>query len=259
MSRQAERITVYDVVGAATDEGEWVNGEFLAVIRNATAAQGKKPSKADLCDPDSPNIKIVGVWFGGDFCRLEGATCLFGGQGMKAKTYKGKAELTIGDKATVNVETAAPAGAARPASPAPAADTKRTAPGHAATPQEAAKHFHLRMKKTALLWLHAEQYAEDAWRKLPTGSPARSSDGLFQSLVSSLFITAKDHGLLEAPPALRDLDEAGNPKPFVPAPVAAPDPDAVAKAAAEAAEKARLAAEAEAKRKQEQLDEDVPF
>jgi hypothetical protein len=252
MSRNAQRITVYDVVGAATDEGEWIDGEFLAVVTNAKPAQGRKNSEAELCDPDSPNIKTKAVYFGGDFTRFEGATCLFHGQGMKAKIYRGKCELQIGEKTLVNVATAAPAGAPKPAA---ADQPKHPAPAATLKPEEAANRFHKLMKKTALLWLHAEQYVCDIEAKLP--SHRKLTPDLRQSAISSMFITAKDHGLLEIAPALRPVDDGCNPKPYVPVAPAAPDPAAVAAAAAAAA--AEAAAKAAAAAQAQHLDEDVPF
>lgn len=251
------QITVYDVVALATDDGEWVDGEFQAVVRNATAKQGNKPSKADLCDPDSPNIKVKASAFGNvDFTDLLGATCLFSGKGMKVKIYKGVAELNLSDKAVINVVTAAPAGQGRPAM-APANPSvqggRRLAPPPAITPAEQASKFHRTLKKQALLWLHAYQYASDIEAKLGVVLPA----DLRQSVISSMFITAKDQGLLDIVPALREVKD-GKLVPFVAPKVDAPDPEEAARKAAEAAEEARRRHEAEEAAKRE-LDEDVPF
>lgn len=262
-NRTPDRITVYDVVAAATEAGEWVNGEFLAVVRNATAKQGNKPSKADLCDPDSPNIKVKAAAFGGiDFTDLLGATCLFGGQGMKVKMFKGVAELTLSDKAMVNVVTAARPGEGKPemsAAGAAAAANRKTAP--AVTPEQKLAKFHGAMKKTALLWLHAEQYVRDIETKLGAALPPE----LRQSAISSMFITGKDQGLLDIVPGVREVDTAtGKPKPFIAPKPAATDPEEAARKQAEAEEAAkaearrRHEAEEEARKKAE-ADEDVPF
>jgi hypothetical protein len=132
-------------------------------------------------------------------------------------------------------------------------------------------YFHREMSKTGLLWAHCYQYAMNVEQKVAEIGE-RLPEGIFQSLVSSLFITGKDRGLLEKPPALREVGKDGIPFKFVPP---APDPAAIE------AEKLRKAAEAEAQRKaaeaeeaakrareaaahkpaaqQENLDEDVPF
>lgn len=261
MNRNAEKITVYDVVQAATDAGEWVNGEFEAIVSNAKQGQGRKPSKCDLCDPDSANVKVVGVWFGGDFTRMEGARVLVSGQGIKAKNYKGAVEVTIGDKALVNVLVAGTGAAPRPSTPNDKTNAAGNAPragapaAHPPSAIDIANNFHKVMKKSSLLWAHCFQYAQNTQVVLKTELP----DSTFQALVSSLFITAKDKGLADLVPALRPVDQGGVPTPYVAA--AKPeDPDAAAKKAeAERAEKERAEKAAREKAEREKLDEDVPF
>lgn len=253
------QMTVYDVIGAATDEGEWVNGFFHAVVRNAKPRQGNKPSKADLCDPDSPNIKVAAAWFGGDLSDFEGATCIFDGKGMKVKSYKGKAELNIGKDALVNLLTAAPKGAA----PAPAADGGGATPPRT-PPKDTPKvdptvYFHRELAKMSLGYLHCLQYAQDIQTKTPGGMPPEQ----FQACVSSLFIEGNKQGLFAKVPKLRDVDDKGRPVRFVPPTPPAADPAEVERKRLEAekaaAEEARKRHEEEQRRLQEQQDEDVPF
>lgn len=261
-----EKITVYDVIGASTDAGEWVNGEFEAIVQNAIAGQGKKPSKADLCDPDSPGIIIKASWFGGaDFVRFSGSRCLFGGQGMKVKNYNGHPDLQMSTKSTVNVLVAAAAPASKSATGTAPTQPQTQARGVAPVlnKEDIEPHFHRTMKKIALLYLHSDQYVTDI--ELKRGmilDPAAR-----QAAIASLFITAKDKGLLDNVPAIRPLDPATKyPVAYVPPKKEATDPEAAKK---EAEEKARVASElaaqkaraeaAEHQRQQENLDEDVPF
>lgn len=250
-------ITVYDVIGAATEDGEWVNGYFFAVVKNATARNGRKPSKADLCDPDSPNIRIKASWFGGDFTDFRDAVCRFDGQGMKTKSFKGTPELTIGDKAQVNMETAAPKSAAAPSGQNAAHANAGVPPAqHApANPSsvDPVTYFHREMKKTALLWAHAYQYAKETESKLKLSLP----DLTMQAMISTIFIKADRQGLSDRPPALRACDDKGIPFAFV---AATPDPAAAEAAAKAAAEEAAKKAADEARRKhKEQQDDYVPF
>lgn len=253
-----ELITVYDVIGAATDEGEWVNGEFRAVVRNAKPRQGNKPSKADLCDPDSPNIKVAAAWFGGDLNDFEGATCHFGGKGIKVKSYKGKAELTLGKDATVNIVTPAAAGTSRPApvgqNSAPAAAA--SAPKSDVNPEV---YFHREMAKQALGYLHCLQYAQD----IVTKSKVKLPQEQFQACVSSLYIEANKQGILHKVPKLREVDANGQPLRFIPPDKPAADPAELERQRIEkekaAAEKARLEHEEAERKRQAELDEDVPF
>lgn len=263
MSKQ-ELITVYDVIGAATEDGEWVNGEFRAVVRNAKPKQGNKPSKADLCDPDSPNIKLSAAWFGGDLSDFEGATVLFGGKGMKVKDYKGKAELNIGKDALVNVVTAAPS-RERDSNPpgrpggSPAANDSPKPAASAKSNVDPVTYFHRELSKMALGYLHCLQYAQDIVEKHPLEIP----DAQFQACVSTLFIEGSKAGLFHKVPKLREIDDKSLPMRFIPPEKPAADPAEIERQRLEkekeAAEKARLAHEEEQRRKAAELDEDVPF
>lgn len=257
-----QKITVYDVINACTEEGQWVNGEFEAIVTNASVGQGKKPSTADLCDPDSQRVMIKASWFGGgNFLEFAGARCLFGGQGMKAKIYQGKNDLQMSAKTLVNIlqAGAAPAAATPPpaqrstAGAAPATASANRAP--LVKKEDAEPHFHRTMQRIALLYLHCDQYVTDMEIKRGIIFPPDQR----QSAVASLFITSKDKGLLDSLPALRAKDDKGFPIRYT-APAKTVDPEAAAKAAAEAAkiaaekaaEEARLAA-------QNTNEEDVPF
>jgi hypothetical protein len=242
-----EKATIAAIINAATADGTWVNEPVEAVVRNARTGQGKKPSKAELCEVGTPGVKILASWFSGDFLQFEGGVIRISGKGTKAKIYKGNCELEIGKNATVEQIGAAPA----VASPADVA-SGRTAP-----PAQTEHRFHNEMKRITLLWIHAWQYAKNAEQKLGLrdGLPPE----IFQACLSSIFITAKDRGLLERPPATRMIDNQGFPFPYVPA-EATHDPEAEKKEL----EAARLAAEEAARKvaeeaKRRAANDDVPF
>lgn len=259
----SEHISLSRICDEATEDGGWIDLPFEAIVRNAKAGRGKQPSKADLIDPANPRVKVEACFFGGSFLDYEGSVVRFSGKGRKAKLYEGNVEISLYEKATVNVLGDAPATtrtaeAARGEAPPPGGDAgaKARAPKVEGDPTS---NFHKEMKKASLLWTHAHQYARNVEAKLYPPPPGSKTPhflmppDLFQSLVSGLFITAKDRGLLERPPAPRQVDEIGVPFAYLP-----PEPDPAA--VEEAARKAREAAEAEARRKhQENLDEDVPF
>ena len=250
--------TIAAIIAAATDEGTWVNDPIEAVVRNARTGQGKKPSKADLYDPGNVGKKITVSWFSGDLLQFEGGVIRISGKGTKAKIYKGETELEIGKNAKVELLGAAPAGAA----PAPAAASHAAPAGRPPeSPEAGAARFHVEMKRIALLRVHAHQYALDVAERIRI-DPHDDAE-LFQSIETSMFMTAKDRGLLERAPAPRELDSAGRPVPFV-KPQPAHDPEAEKKAqeereraAAIAAEEAARKAADEARRKAD--DELVPF
>lgn len=255
-----EKITVYDVINACTEEGQWVNGEFEAIVTNASVGQGKKPSTADLCDPDSQRVMIKASWFGGgNFLQFAGSRCLFGGQGMKAKIYQSKNDLQMSAKTLVNVLQAGVAPAAQAAAQtntrSATATTRAATPAPVESKEDIAWNFHKWMLKTALLLQHCEQYVLD----MEVRNKAPFLPDQRQAKLTSLFMTAKDKGLLDNVPALRELDEKGYPIRFV-KPVKNPDPEAVKKAEEEAARAAAQKAADEARRRaQENTDEDVPF
>jgi hypothetical protein len=89
----------------------WVNDDFEAVLTDVKP--GQKVTTAILSDPHSPNIRIAATFFGRDCSRFDGKLCHFSGKGMTRTEYKGTQQVTIGDKATVQVLGAAPAGAAK--------------------------------------------------------------------------------------------------------------------------------------------------
>lgn len=251
-------ITLGAISASATEEGTWVNGPFEAIVKNAKMggpSQGgkNKPSKCCLVDPRDPNSVIWAAWFGGQFNKFEDKVVRFSGKGIKVSLFRGNAEVNIGKDTVVEMVGDAP-----PNVTAPAPKAKHEVPLKPG--EDPAVRFHREMKKTGLLWAHCFQYAENTAQKITANLPP----DMFQCLVSSLFITAKDRGLLDKIPALREYDDKGLPIPFI-----APRPDPAAAVAEaerikrEAEEKARRAAEEEKARQlaaqQESVDEDVPF
>lgn len=265
--------TLAEIRDSATDEGVWVNYPFEAIVRNGTAAQGKKPSKATLYDPNDPSIKVGACRFGGfaSFIEYEGKVVRFAGNGTKAKTYNGNVEITFSKNAEfIEVGNAAPAKPAAPAAPHDdsrgSGDEPPAAPPPPRPKVDPTTYFHRELAKKGLLWVHCFQYALNGQAKI--GKPL--APDLFQAFVSTLYISADRQGLIAHVPALREVGSDGIPLRFVP-----PAPDT----AAIEAEKKKHEAELEAQRKaweaeqaakraraaaapaapQENLDEDVPF
>lgn len=265
-----KELSFAELLSIATDQGEWVNGTFEALVGNAKDGNGKAPNKADIFDPRDTSVRAKVAMFGGSFRNYEGRLCRFSGNGAKAKLYKGDVEITLGKNGVVTplseparnipAPKTAPVGATG-ATPAPGA-TRSQAP--AVTPTQTAAEaevsFHREMKRICLLLLHARQYLDETVARI--GADNLTPEQV-QSLSTSIFMTAKERGLLSRPPALRAVGEDGLAKPFV-APAKAADPEADAKAKEEAerkrqAEAARVAEEERLKREREELDQDVPF
>lgn len=258
----SDQISLSQICDEATEDGGWIDLPFEAIVRNAKARKGKQPSKADLVDPQNPRVKVEAAYFGGSFLELEGSVVRFTGKGRKAKLFEGNVEVTLYEKATVTVIGDAPA-SARTSEPSRARDDSHgeasrgtDTPPKTTDPkqkEDPTAFFHKGMKKISLLWIHSFQYAIETEAKLKAKLP----EPLFQSLVSSIFITAKDRGLVERIPAPRALDAKGLPVPYVPP---QPDPAELEAARQKAIEEAAKKAEEEARRRHEEnLDEDVPF
>lgn len=90
----------------------WINDEFEAVVSDIKRGTGKAPSTAVLTDPHNNGIAIVGNFFGTDPSRFAGKICHFSGKGMTRTEYKGVQQVTIGDKATIQVVGSASPGQA---------------------------------------------------------------------------------------------------------------------------------------------------
>lgn len=265
-----EPTTLAAIREQATEDGTWVNGPFEAIVKNAKAGQTPgngnkaKPSKCCLVDPKDPNTTLNACWFGGSFLKYEDKVIRVSGKGTKVSVYNSTPEVNIGKDAIVDIIGNAPA----QAGPTPGAQTGprddsrggNNPPPPAKPHDDPVTHFHKEMKKTALLWAHCFQYTVDTEAKLGVVLPPDQ----FQSLTTSLFMTAKERDLRGNAPAPRKKTADG--KTFEP--YVAPKPDPAL--AEEQERKRREALEAEALRLQEEarrkaahphenLDEDVPF
>lgn len=257
-----ETTTLADVCRAATEEGAWINGDLDLVVKRGEPPQGNKPSKASVYDPGTGQEARL-VWFGGDLREHEGKVIRVGGKGNKGKLYRGNVEINVGKNGTLTAVGAAPAAPLNDKTNA-AGNDRRPGPTDARAKVDPTTYFHRELSKTGLLWAHAYQYAQNVEEKV-VGAGNSLPEGIFQSLVSSIFITAKDRGLYDRVPALREVGSDDVPLKYVPP---APDPAAIEAeqqrkaAAAEAERKAKEAEELARKARehpQENLDEDVPF
>jgi hypothetical protein len=91
------------------DKATWINDDFEAVVSDVQV--GDKNAKATLSDPHNPRVTIAAVFWGAGGSRFEGKLCHFSGKGMTRTEYKGTQQVSVGDKATIQVLGAAPAGA----------------------------------------------------------------------------------------------------------------------------------------------------
>lgn len=99
----------------------WINDDFECVLSDPKRGQGKAPNTAVLTDPHSSGISILGNFFGTDPSRYANKVIHVSGKGISRTEYKGTQQITIGDKATIQI-----VGDAKP-SQAPTAASKAAA------------------------------------------------------------------------------------------------------------------------------------
>lgn len=98
----------------------WINDDFEAVLSDPKRGQGKAPNTAVLTDPHSSGISILGNFFGTDPSRYAGKVVHISGKGISRTEYKGTQQVTIGDKATIQIVGDAKPGQAPKAGTGPA-------------------------------------------------------------------------------------------------------------------------------------------
>lgn len=108
------------------EKATWINDDFEAVVSDVKA--GDKMTRAVLSDPHNPRITISATFWSAGIARFDGKLCHFSGKGMTRTEYKGDQQVTIGEKATVQIMGAAPAGAGS------AGGDKGTGAAHGARP-----------------------------------------------------------------------------------------------------------------------------
>lgn len=81
----------------------WINDDFEAVLSDPKRGQGKAPNTAVLTDPHNSGISILGNFFGVDPAKWANKVVHISGKGISRTEYKGTQQVTIGDKATIQV------------------------------------------------------------------------------------------------------------------------------------------------------------
>jgi hypothetical protein len=175
---------------------EWINGSFKAVVTKTKDPQGKMPGKAVLVDPDNPSSQIEASLFNVYPTRWEGMICSFSKDGMKRTEYKGKPQISMGDKARIDVFQA-PSGSGssggEPGKHMPIAVPQSVI---AATKVD----FASEMAKIGMMYIHAVAQARNASAVIQAQHGIEMTEAMFQSCVASIFIEANRNGLAKAIP-----------------------------------------------------------
>ena len=261
MSKNNDMITVGQILEMEPGDKQnatWINDDFEAVVSDVKPGNGNAPAQAFLTDPHNDSIAIKASFFNRDLDRFDGKICHFSGKGMTRTEYKGTQQVTIGDKATVQVVGSA--GASKPQEQA----TGQAPRSSATASPEASKKIHGETvgmainRATEIIREHYVTNFEPAQKIKYFGSPDFSRD--LWTIASDIVRIAR-------------IMEAGK---LADTPKHRADPDAKKREEEAAAAKAKAAAEkeeAERKAKEdaerqsanqssasaEGSDEDVPF
>ncbi len=228
----------------------WINDDFECVLSDPKKGQGKAPNTAVLTDPHSSGISILGNFFGTDPSRYAGKVVHISGKGISRTEYKGTQQVTIGDKATIQIVGDAKPGQAgkSPAASAGGGGAASNSVIHGATVGMAMNQAceNIRLTMTGLApeavdaYYGGTEFSKDLW--------TQASDIIRIARVL-------EAGKLADAPKVRNEDPQDKAK-----------REAEEKAAAEKAEAERKAKEEQARKESNQsapgagnVDEDVPF
>jgi len=84
----------------------WVNADFEGVFMITKQGQtktGQAMTNVSISDAHQPNIAIAATIFGRNCSSYHGCLCRVSGSGISRTEYNGTQQVTIGDKATINV------------------------------------------------------------------------------------------------------------------------------------------------------------
>ena len=182
MSKQT---TISQILEMQPNEKSWVNGDFKAVVRNATSPRGKGPGRAMLSDPENATVSIEGVFWGLDPSRFEGMIVLIGGKGIKraADPKTNNNIVSISEKATINVfqNTANNNGEVGLHRPVQAVIST--------------VDFHAELAKIQSLYMYSIKKASETREAVKLSMNLDMSPEQFQACTSAIFIEANRKGL----------------------------------------------------------------
>lgn len=228
----------------------WINDDFEAVVSDVKHGSGKAPSTAVLTDPHNSGISILGNFFGVDPSRYAGKVCHFSGKGLSRTEYKGTQQVTMGDKATIQIVGDAKPGQAPKGQSAGSSGSAGGTGIHGAT-------VGMAINQACQLIMHSDRCAGQSG-ELPIEYLHSAEFSRDVGLIASDLIRVSrvlEAGKLADSPKVRNEDPQEKAK-----------REAEEKAAAEKAEAERKAKEEAEKRAANQssgassnVDEDVPF
>lgn len=180
-------VSLSEILGMSAGSKEnpsYINGSFKAVVSDCR--DGDKVSTCRLVDPDNANVSIVGKLWGRNASRYEGMIVLFSGAGMRRGEYKGVPEVSVGDKAKVDIfqNLNGDAGLHKPATP--------SAPK---PPVMANINFHEELGKLGSLYTYCLKEGLKVREMAKMATNHDMTPEQFQACVSALFIESNKKSL----------------------------------------------------------------
>jgi hypothetical protein len=189
--------TLSEIINTPTSENSWVDGAFKAAVTQTRSPSGKIPGKALLVDCDNGAITLDASFFDRDPSMYEGKIVSFGGSaiksGIKKGDFKGKAQITIYQKARVEVFQDLSDGVA--GKHMPVAAPKVNLPIAASAAAIVKPDFNEELHKIGWMWLHSLKQALIAKETAHLTYGYELSKEEFQSCISCIFIEANRKGL----------------------------------------------------------------
>lgn len=187
-----DTLTVSDLLEYGEDE--WVDMPVEGFLTNAKPGQGKRPATCTLSDSDGTSIHCS-IFAVQSLARYSQQWVILAGQGIKRTAYNGKPQLTIGDKATLQVS-----GNSAPTPKKPVRSANRPPPK--GNPGSNADAFDKRLRRFALGYAHCYQMALKISDKVGGWAPEQT-----QACTAALFIQMDRAGMLDVSVKMPPLPE----------------------------------------------------
>lgn len=193
---------VLELMPGDEKDATWINPGFRAIVSKIVKAKGKKSPFRPMVICTLVGTNDVGelgmTVFQASVPFNEGDEIEVSGQGLRRTQYNGIEQASPGKGTTFHVITKGDRGHVEPPAGSRPVDNERhpdPAAGSAARPGDNSE-FHRAMKKMALMYCHAKDYAGEINKRSPFTTPEQE-----QTCVSTLFIEGARRNLIDIAPA----------------------------------------------------------
>lgn len=198
---------VLELMPGDEENATWINPGFRAVVSSIKSTKSKAGNPMHICTLRDTAIdaEISMTEFKPSIAFSQGDTIEVSGQGLRRTIYNGMDQVSTGKGTTVHVITRGSGNKAEAPAGSRPVDNERhpdSAPPAAGRPGDNSE-FHRAMKKMALMYCHAKDYAGEINKRSPFTTPEQE-----QACVSTLFIEGARRNLIDIAPARGALADA---------------------------------------------------